>query len=146
MAFILAFLWGLVARLRNIRGFVPALMVAWTDIRFDTDRILLSTQVALGVWLASPLMTFSTAPGYRKMSEIMPEFWWGVLLVFLSLVHVDTMIHANLNVRRNVALFEMGAWIFITWASVVSNPAGLGVPIFGLLAWHYYRIFKTSRG
>jgi hypothetical protein len=146
MALLLAFLWGVVARLRNYRSFPAALMIAWADIRFITDRVLLSTQFALGVWLAMPLTTFASSAGYRKMSELLPEFWWGILLIAVTVIHIDSMIHSNMNVRRNVALLEMGLWIFIAWASVVSNPVGLGVPIFALLGYHFYRIYKKSRG
>lgn len=145
MVFVLAFLWGIVARLRNIRRFPSEVMIAWTDIRFSTDRVLLSTQVFLGLWLAAPFLdTFTSAVAYRKMAEIMPEFWWGFCLCFLSLLHIDSMTHSNLVVRRNLALAEMGMWIFMTWAFVVSNPAGLEVPVYALMAWHFYRIYKPK--
>lgn len=146
MPFILAFLWGIVARVRNIRQFPSALIVAWTDPRFGADRILLSMQTAWAIWLINPWVnTFASAAGYRQMASLATEMWWGIGLLVLALVHADSMIHVNWNVRRTVALLEMGTWVFIGWMFVVSNYASLAVPIYALLAWHYYRIYRAGR-
>lgn len=129
-----------------MRQFLDHLKVSWGDTEYDTDRVMFSVGLVFGLVLLNPFVdTFGSARGYTFMSQF-PEWAWGLLLVSIALVRLWTIAEQHLAGRRNIALLSMGIWLFIAWGFMISNPAGTGWPVYGLIAYHDSRIYWRGKG
>jgi hypothetical protein len=129
-----------------MRAFIEHFLISWRDPEYSADRIMFSLSMLFGLVLINPFVeTFASSRGYSFMSSVMPETAWGALLVGIALCQFWTITEQHLEGRRNVALLSMGVWLFISWGFLISNPAGTGWPVYGLLAYHSLRIYWKGR-
>lgn len=101
--------------------------------------------IGLGGSLLNPFSnTFGTAASFRAMSALAPEWLWGVCLFTLGIVHLSVMIRGVKRWRRATMFVFACLWAFMAAMFWLSNPSGLGLVFYGILAgssgWAYWRL------
>ena len=79
-----------------------------------------------GFWLLLPSSTFSSAPVYEPMRDLMAEGLWGLGFLMLALTHGLTFVRVYKRLRIVCLASEAAASTFISVMLYLGNPGGTG--------------------
>lgn len=83
----------------------------------------------MGVWLALPVDTFSTAQEYAFMKEHASEEMWAGTFIFTSAVMLGSALARRPREVALAALVCAGIWLMIFASFTASNPASTMIPL-----------------
>ncbi|MDQ3832244.1 MAG: hypothetical protein M3315_01145 [Actinomycetota bacterium] len=78
-----------------------------------------------GVWLLLPFHSFASAVTFRGMSQVAPEWVWGLYLLLLGLTRLGAAFFGYAPARRLTAILAAVTWAFIATTFLLSNPRAL---------------------
>lgn len=113
------------------------------------DALFANTATGWGLQLLMPWNTFGTGIGYRALAQLMPEWAWGALLVWVGLTKIGSYLVDHYRVRMAATLGATMIWTFLSVAFGVGNPYGTGVVVYPVLAFVsaliFWRLWTRSR-
>ena len=100
-------------------------------------------KVVIGGWLLLPLQPFEASATFTQL-DVLPEWAWGLALLAVGCGHLWAVWDGYVPWRRAASMLGFCVWFTLAVLAGWFNLAGLGLPLFALLAagqgWAYVRL------
>jgi hypothetical protein len=93
------------------------------------EFLLAIQSILYGSWLLLPFDTFGSAITFSIMRQIMPECFWGVVILAIGIIQLVGLTTDQLIARRVLASLDLMTWLTIDVALWLSGSASIA-PIF----------------
>lgn len=88
-----------------------------------------------GLWVLSPFWdTFQSVRTYHIMSDVAPEWVWGLVMCLSAILNLFAMLRNHSILRRFALSGAVFIWFFISVSAGLSNYASPAAPLYGFVA------------
>ena len=100
-----------------------------------------------GFWLLLPWSTFAASPSFAAMSELAPEWAWGLFICSLGTTQLVGLIANRWQWRRRSTLSMCLVWVFVSVMFMIANFPSTSSVVYPLIflsqLWAYLRMRFT---
>lgn len=116
------------------------------DVR-SIEVVFLALTFGWGTWMAMPWDTFGSAPSYRILEQIAPEWMWGATAIFIGTCRLCGLLFGSFPLRIFAAGAGCGIW-WSTWVGIAIHEwRSVGVPVYFVLSvFCAYSLWVLIRG